>query len=599
MTTLLACYNADPAQKGQFDGRPMYTSYFGLKEKPFSITPDPRYLYLSERHAEALAHLLYGVTESGGFIQLTGEVGTGKTTLVRSMLEQLPTHVDVALILNPRLSANEFLAAICHEIHAPLGTDPSPREMVNALNTRLLEAHADGRRVVLIVDEAQNLSADVLEQVRLLTNLETAKQKLLQIILIGQPELRELLARNDLRQLAQRITGRYHLDPLVRSESIEYLRHRLQVAGAAGEIFKPSALKTVHNLAGGVPRLMNVIADRALLGAYSSERKLVTPALVRAAAAEVLGGTFQPGWRTWAAVAATVAAVALIGFGLGKAYRIWRDAAPASVSTVAAERSAATSTQTASATDVGSGETTTDPVSAPPPATAAPTETRAAEPVAFEPAPAEPPPQPDLAELLARFPTQTDTDSAFTGLFSLWGVDYQSGQTLACDQAQRAGLRCMFQQGALGSLRKLNRPAIMSLRDRNGEPHHLVLAGLGFDDAELLLGGERFTISVADLTTYWDGDYLLLWRPYTATPTLSVGMRGEDVVKLRRGLESIDGNPLPADDPALFDDVLAEHVRRFQRSRQLAADGIVGARTQIALSTELGPPDTPLLTEES
>ena len=309
----------------------MYTSYFGLKEKPFSITPDPRYLYLSERHAEALAHLLYGVTESGGFIQLTGEVGTGKTTLVRSMLEQLPTHVDVALILNPRLSANEFLAAICHEIHADVQNDSSPREMVNALNTKLLEAHGEGRRVVLIVDEAQNLSADVLEQVRLLTNLETAKQKLLQIILIGQPELRELLGRNDLRQLAQRITGRYHLDPLVRSESIEYLRHRLQVAGAGGEIFKPNALKTVHGLAGGVPRLMNVIADRALLGAYSNERKLVTPALVRAAAAEVLGVTYKPRWRPWVGAGAAIAATAVIGVGLTQAYRLWRDTPPAAI----------------------------------------------------------------------------------------------------------------------------------------------------------------------------------------------------------------------------------------------------------------------------
>ncbi len=323
----------------------MYTSYFGLKEKPFSITPDPRYLYLSERHAEALAHLLYGVTESGGFIQLTGEVGTGKTTLVRSMLEQLPTHVDVALILNPRLSSNEFLAAICHEIHAPLGNDASPREMVNALNTRLLEAHAEGRRVVLIVDEAQNLSADVLEQVRLLTNLETAKQKLLQIILIGQPELRELLGRNDLRQLAQRITGRYHLDPLVRSESIEYLRHRLQVAGATTEIFRPAALQTVHHLAGGVPRLMNVIADRALLGAYSSERKQVTPALVRSAAAEVLGGTYQPPWRPWLGVAASIAAALLIGFGLTQAYRQWRGVQPAaSTEALSAETLPAAST---------------------------------------------------------------------------------------------------------------------------------------------------------------------------------------------------------------------------------------------------------------
>jgi len=577
----------------------MYTSYFGLTDKPFSITPDPRYLYLSERHAEALAHLLYGVTESGGFIQLTGEVGTGKTTLVRSMLEQLPTHVDVALILNPRLSSNEFLAAICHEIHAPLGNDASPREMVNALNTRLLEAHAEGRRVVLIVDEAQNLSADVLEQVRLLTNLETAKQKLLQIILIGQPELRELLGRNDLRQLAQRITGRYHLDPLVRSESIEYLRHRLQVAGATTEIFRPSALQTVHHLAGGVPRLMNVIADRALLGAYSSERKQVTPALVRSAAAEVLGGTYQPPWRPWLGVGAGIAAALLIGFGLTQAYRLWRGAEPA-------EATAALSAETlpaASAPDpVKMPEMATEPpqpvLSAPQPAKQA-TAQETTEPAAVEAAPALPPPQPDLGELLATFSGQTDTDSAFTGLFSLWSIEYLPGAMLACDQAQDAGLRCMFQQGALGSLRKLNRPAIMSLRDRAGQTHQLVLAGLGYDEAELLIGGERHRISVADLTTYWDGDYLLLWRPYTVAPTLSVGMRNDDVVKLRRSLESIDGSPLPAEDPALFDDVLAEHVRNFQRRRQLAADGIVGARTQIALATELGSPNTPLLTEDS
>lgn len=577
----------------------MYTSYFGLKEKPFSITPDPRYLYLSERHAEALAHLLYGVTESGGFIQLTGEVGTGKTTLVRSMLEQLPTHVDVALILNPRLSSNEFLAAICHEIHAPVGNEASPREMVNALNTKLLEAHADGRRVVLIVDEAQNLSADVLEQVRLLTNLETAKQKLLQIILIGQPELRELLGRNDLRQLAQRITGRYHLDPLVRSESTEYLRHRLQVAGATSEIFRPSALQTVHQLAGGVPRLMNVIADRALLGAYSSERKQVTPALVRSAAAEVLGGTYQPRWRPWLGVAASIAAALLIGFGLAQAYRLWRGEEPAAT---AAGLSAETLPAATAPDPVTPRETISEPESAPvsEPEPAQPTTVQeASEPAAMQPAPPTEPAQADLGELLATYSDQTDTDSAFAGLFSLWSIEYLPGTALACDQAQNAGLRCMFQQGALGSLRKLNRPAIMSLRDRAGQTHQLVLAGLGFDEAELLIDGERHRISVADLTTFWDGDYLLLWRPYTVAPTLSVGMRNEDVLKLRRSLESIDGRALPAEDPALFDDVLAEHVRKFQRRRQLAADGIVGARTQIALATELGSPNTPLLTEDS
>ena len=222
----------------------MYLSFFGLSEKPFAITPDPRYLYLSERHAEALAHLLYGINESGGFIQLTGEVGTGKTTVVRTLLSRVPHHADVAVILNPRVTPVEFLLTICEELG--LGVDEADRnsvkEMVDALNRRLLSAHADGRRVIVIVDEAQNLSAEVLEQVRLLTNLETPTQKLLQIILIGQPELRELLDRTDLRQLAQRITGRYHLKPLSREETQQYVRHRLRVAGAAGEIFTPAAL---------------------------------------------------------------------------------------------------------------------------------------------------------------------------------------------------------------------------------------------------------------------------------------------------------------------------------------------------------------------
>ena len=211
----------------------MYLSFFGLIEKPFAITPDPRYLYLSERHAEALAHLLYGINESGGFIQLTGEVGTGKTTVVRTLLSRLPHHADVAVILNPRVTPVEFLLTICEELG--LGLDEADRDsvkqMVDALNRRLLASHAEGRRVIVIVDEAQNLSAEVLEQVRLLTNLETATQKLLQIILIGQPELREILDRTELRQLAQRITGRYHLNPLLKHETLQYVRHRMRVAG--------------------------------------------------------------------------------------------------------------------------------------------------------------------------------------------------------------------------------------------------------------------------------------------------------------------------------------------------------------------------------
>ena len=238
---------------------------------------------MSERHGEALAHLVYGVTESGGFMQLTGEVGTGKTTLVRTLLQnRMPDNADVAVILNPQLSALEFLEAISEElgIADPEAKDSS-KALIDALNHYLLMAHADARRTILIVDEAQNLARDVLEQVRLLTNLETSKQKLLQIVLIGQPELRDLLDRNDLRQLAQRITGRYHLEPLSREETSEYIEHRLRIAGAVGEVFDAGARREVFKLSQGVPRLINVICDRALLGAYSVESRRVTRQLVR------------------------------------------------------------------------------------------------------------------------------------------------------------------------------------------------------------------------------------------------------------------------------------------------------------------------------
>ena len=264
----------------------MYTSFFGLSEKPFAITPDPRYLYLSERHAEALAHLLYGINESGGFIQLTGEVGTGKTTMVRTLLSQLPQHADVAVILNPRVTPAEFLLTICEELGVALLPEDrdSVKQMVDALNRRLLEAHALGRRVVVIVDEAQNLSPEVLEQVRLLTNLETPTQKLLQIILIGQPELRVLLERNDLRQLAQRITGRYHLSPLSSDETRAYVSHRLRVAGGGTRVvFTSDAYEMLFRKTGGIPRRISTVCDAALRAAYRRASRRVDAAGILAA----------------------------------------------------------------------------------------------------------------------------------------------------------------------------------------------------------------------------------------------------------------------------------------------------------------------------
>ena len=291
----------------------MYTEFFGLNEKPFAITPDPRYLYMSARHTDALAHLLYGISESGGFIQLTGEVGTGKTTLIRSLLEQLPEKADIALILSPQLTTVEFLATIIQELHCPAPAERTVKAHIDVLNAHLMSAHSEGRRVVLIVDEAQTLSPELLEQVRLLTNLETSKQKLLQIILIGQPELRELLDRPEMRQIAQRITGRYHLEPLRKEDTRTYVSHRLRVAGAQSDIFTKRAVSALYGYSRGIPRLINVIADRALLAAYTKDQRSVDARLVSAAANEVFGVRRKTPW--WPIATATIGVAAVI-FGV-------------------------------------------------------------------------------------------------------------------------------------------------------------------------------------------------------------------------------------------------------------------------------------------
>ena len=274
----------------------MFREYFGIEENPFSNTPDPSYLFLSERHQEALAHLQYGVNGTSGFVLLTGEVGTGKTTVSRCLVEQLPDNIDLALCLNPRLNEVELLATICDELAIKRKTcaPDSVKDHMDALNRHLLQRHADGRRVVLIIDEAQNLPTSLLEQVRLLTNLETASTKLLQIILIGQPELRDILSRNDMRQLNQRITARYHLDPMTRAEADKYIRHRLAVGKLPADLIRPAALSVIFDYSGGVPRLINSICERCLLGAYATNADTIDAALAHTAAGEVLGSLSPP-----------------------------------------------------------------------------------------------------------------------------------------------------------------------------------------------------------------------------------------------------------------------------------------------------------------
>ena len=268
----------------------MYKEYFGLKEDPFSIAPDPQFLYMSSRHREALAHLIYGMKADSGFVLLTGEVGTGKTTVCRCLLGQIPDKSEIAFILNPKLSVVELLATICDElgIGYPAGNQ-SVKVFIDQINLYLLKAHAEGKRTVLIIDEAQNLSIDVLEQIRLLTNLETDKRKLLQVVMLGQPELNHLLNQPELRQLSQRVTARYHLEPLSKHELQGYLSHRLAVAGVERPLFPEKTIGKLYSLTGGVPRLINLLCDRALLGAYVKEENIISPALLTEAASEVFG----------------------------------------------------------------------------------------------------------------------------------------------------------------------------------------------------------------------------------------------------------------------------------------------------------------------
>ncbi len=545
----------------------MYTSFFGLNEKPFSITPDPRYLFMSERHGEALAHLVYGVTESGGFMQLTGEVGTGKTTLVRTLLQnRLPDNADVAVILNPQLSALEFLETICEELGiSGIEQKGSSKALIDALNRYLLAAHAEGRRTIILVDEAQNLARDVLEQVRLLTNLETSKQKLLQIILIGQPELRELLARTDLRQLAQRITGRYHLEPLSRIEAAEYIEHRLRVAGALGEIFDSAAKREVFRRSQGVPRLINVICDRALLGAYSHEFRRVTRTLVRQAAAEISGEAYTSPFVRWATPVMVIAGVALIVFGAWSLY---------------------------------SGS---EPAREPIIAQAAPTISAAIAEPAFEPA-SEPKaedrePETTLDEQLRLAMDLTGIETALATLLELWGLDNNSAAN-ACEQVLASGYECLDQRGSWNSLRQLDRPAILTLTDGQGDSHRVVLTAIQGDRAELSIAGVTVSHGLDAVSELWFGRYLLIWKPANGVSVAMLpGTQDPNVTWLRQSLATIDeryrAEPLDSD---VYDRELGDRVREFQREHRLIVDGMAGRQTQIIINSLLALEDVPRLT---
>jgi general secretion pathway protein A len=556
----------------------MYLQYFGLHENPFSIPPDPHYLYLSRGHQEALAHLQYGLGEAGGFVQLTGEVGTGKTLLIRTLVERLPEGVDVALILYPVLTVAEFIAAICDELRVPHPgeQEASLKQLIDALNAHLLQTHAHGRRTVLIIDEAQNLSREVLEQVRLLTNLETTKQKLLQIILIGQPELAQMLAQQDLRQLAQRITARFHLVALTRKENFEYILHRCRVAGAKAILFDRKAMEQVYAASGGIPRLINVICDRALLGAYTRGKQVVDVSIVKRAAREVGQGAMP---KPWFSPRALVVASALVVALAVAAWQWWPDwtrviaSVKHSTETVSTQIDSASSEAKRTAAAIPDATVTDANAATTPP-----------EPVS------------KLETSLGSTEASTDTESAMKVLFERWGLDYSAlaGAT-GCERALNAGLHCIYQTGTWNNLREHNRPAVIELQDSSGHKHHVLVTALTVDSVSLAMGGSPQEFDVQVVGRLWFGKYLLLWKPPApAQEILRLGDRGATIVWLRDALARYRGEPLVTDASDLFDRELQAQLMQFQSRHRLAADGVAGANTLAKLQGYL-PGQSPVL----
>ena len=529
----------------------MYQQYFGLAEAPFSIAPDPRYLYLSQRHQEALAHLLYGVNSDGGFVLLTGDVGAGKTTVCRCLLQQIPASCDVAYIFNPQLTVGELLSTICVEfgIACPPG-NVSVKVFVDCINAYLLDAHARDRHTVLIIDEAQNLSAAVLEQMRLLTNLETNQRKLLQIVLLGQPELALMLERPGLRQLRQRIVARYHLGPLTRPEVAAYVRHRLEVSGAQRQLFPARLMDRVYRLSGGVPRIINVLCDRALLGTYVQGKERVDRATLDQAAREV----FHQVPRRSLVGPLLMLLVFVLGVALATALNRLQVHETATATIAATTANPATPAQTAAPGKQAPGKAT-GPAAA----------------------------LPDKLEWPANEARSRSEEMAYAALFRAWGANHEGAD--ACLQAEGLGLRCRSARGGLDELRSANRPAVLLMRDEQGQAFHALLTALEDKAATFAIGVETRKVALDALAAQWAGQYTLLWRvPPDARENIRWGERGPAVQWLIGQLAQAQGRIAEPGRAPLFDEVLQRQVKQFQLAQGLVPDGLVGPETVMRLA---------------
>ena len=586
----------------------MYTRFFGLHHVPFSIAPDPRYLFMSERHREALAHLLYGQNGGGGFVLLTGEIGAGKTTVCRLFLEQVPAHCKVAYIFNPKQTVVELLQSVCDEfgvtVPRPVDGVITVKNFIDPLNRFLLDSHADQQNTILIIDEAQNLSADVLEQLRLLTNLETNERKLLQIILIGQPELRTMLGQPGLEQLAQRVIARFHLGALSVDETAQYIAHRLAVAGFERvSPFNASAMRRIHQLARGIPRRINLLCDRALLGAYAGGKLAVDARMIESAATEVFDlrhsrAMAKGRWRRQVVTGLSIAvlAIAIAGAAMQRGLPgTWLamapgsldsrppDATPTQARLIASNRVASKppepllATQSLNRPAASSEITGVVNTAGTPPFGAAGTMT-AAGPITAN--------GKDAAGVLGA--EARDLSLAFHHLAKFWQLTLNQSEADPCRAAQLRNVYCFTVKYGLAEIEQLDRPGILTLHDDDDQKYYAVLLGLNHQAVTLRIGERTETVSLSALAQRWRGGFSTLWRgPPGYQSRIAKGDAGILVDWLSRHLAIANGTQA-APSGGSVDLALSAQIRQFQIAHGLKPDGVAGTQTMMRLALVAG-----------
>jgi general secretion pathway protein A len=535
----------------------LYKHYFNFNELPFSIAPDPHFMFMSERHQEGLAHLLYGINMGGGFVALTGEVGTGKTTLCRCLLEQLPDNIDIALILNPKLNDIELLSTLCDELGIVYDAQQQRlKYLIDVINQHLLNTYAKGRRTVLLIDEAQNLSLAVLEQIRLLTNLETSKTKLLQIILVGQPELKDLLQQQNLRQLNQRITARYHLLPLSFAETRAYIQHRLRVCQGNPHLFTERAIRKIFQFSAGVPRLINIICDRALLGAYANNVLLITPEIISHAAEESLGlGKRSVRLYGLSALLVMVSIVFALSYFLSQQ----------PVALVVKAGSSLVSKPQEIANNL---------------------------------------PMLSIAEMKQEPPKTLKTwldnpalslNAALFDTLKVWKKPLPADNQADCEMLKKLTLHCLIDTASWDELLKLNRPVILEFTMPAGEKRYALLVGMRQGQV-LFHEAQDVNFSVAEVQQLWDGHFILAWQsPRPKMQDIIPNEQSGNVLWLRQQLSKVLRVATPSKQAQLFDEALKIQVIKFQQQQHLTADGVVGPRTLIHLDNRTGALNSPHL----